>query len=87
MTLANRFPPLYECSECGTPVTVTPQGEGVEPIKRFGCPHTDAVIWANRKVTLRGVGTMQAMGPMGRARLRLTMTVRQLLCALTGRSV
>jgi len=56
MNLADRFPPLYECSVCGKPVKVTPQGEGLEPVKVFACEHTTATIWANRKVTLRGKG-------------------------------
>lgn len=81
------FPPLYECSVCGKPVTVTPQGEGVEPVKVFSCEHADAIIWANRKVTLRGVGALDAMNPVQRGAIRLKMTVRQFLSALTGRSV
>ena len=79
--------PLYECSVCGSAVKVTPQGEGVEPIKRFSCEHTDATIWANRKVTLRGVGALEAMNPAQRASLRIRLTIRQLLCALTGRNI
>jgi hypothetical protein len=79
-----RFPHLYECSVCGKPVKVTPQGEGVEPLKRFSCDHTDAPIWANRKVTLYGKGDANIAV---RAQRKITLTVRQLLCALTGRSV
>lgn len=79
-----RFPPLYECSVCGEPVKVTPQGEGVEPLKRFACEHTDAIIWANRKVTLRGKGELSTAR---RAQIKLTLTVRQFLSALTGRSI
>ena len=79
--------PLYECSVCGSAVKVIPQGEGVEPIKQFSCTHTTATIWANRKVTLRGVGALEAMNPMQRASIRLRLTVRQLLCALTGRNI
>lgn len=85
--LAKTFPPLYECSVCGAAVTVTPQGEGVEPIKRFSCEHTTAAIWANRKVTLRGVGKLEAMSAPRRAQIRMTMTLRQFLSALTGRSI
>lgn len=81
------FPPLYECSICGEPVKVIPQGEGVEPLKLFECDHTDATIWANRKVTLRGVGALDAMNPVQRGVIRLKLTVRQFLSALTGRSV
>lgn len=79
--------PLYECSVCGSAVKVIPQGEGVEPIKQFSCTHTTAIIWANRKVTLRGVGALDAMNPVQRAGIRLRLTVRQLLCALTGRNI
>lgn len=81
------FPPLYECSVCGKPVKVMPQGDGVEPRKEFSCEHTDAIIWANRKVTLRGKGQLETMHPARRAALRLKMTVRQFLCAMTGRSI
>lgn len=81
------FPPLYECSICGAPVKVMPQGEGVEPIKTFACAHTTAAIWANRKVTLRGKGALEAMNPMQRGAIHLKLTVRQFLSALTGRSV
>lgn len=86
MDLAAKFPPLYECSVCGAAVTVTPQGVGVEPLKAFSCEHTTATIWANRKVTLRGRGALTASGklPVG---ARITLTVRQLLSALTGRSI
>jgi len=81
------FSPLYECSVCGSSVKVTPQGAGVEPIKEFSCEHTDATIWANRKVTLRGVGALEAMNPAQRCAIRIRLTVRQLLCALTGRNI
>lgn len=78
--------PLYECSECGAAVKVTPQGDG-EPLKEFACGHTDAVIWANRKVTLRGVGALETMNPIKREAIRFRLTVRQFLCALTGRNI
>lgn len=87
MKMSSRFPPLYECSVCGASVKVTPQGEGVEPMKEWSCPHTTATIWANRKVTLRGEGALDAMSPMQRGAIKLTMTVRQFLSALTGRSI
>jgi hypothetical protein len=84
MSLADRFPPLYECSVCGEAVDVTPRGEGLEPLKRFRCGHPDAVIWANRKVTLYGRGDVN----IGlRAQRRIKLTLRQFLSALTGRSV
>jgi endogenous inhibitor of DNA gyrase (YacG/DUF329 family) len=79
------FPPLYECSTCGKPVSVTPVNDG-EPIIKRSCEH-DTAIWANRKVTLRGKGTLDAMNPVSRGALKLTMTVRQFLCGLTGRSI
>lgn len=78
------FPPLYECSVCGKPVKVKPQGEGVEPVKVFSCEHTDAAIWANRKVTLRGKGKMSVAQE---SMIKVTLTVRQFLSILTGRSI
>ncbi len=87
MDLADRFPPLYECSVCGKPVKVTPQGEGLEPVKVFACEHTTATIWANRKVTLRGKGALETMPPTQRMAVKVTMTLRQLLSGLTGRSI
>jgi hypothetical protein len=79
-----KFPPLYECSVCGEAVKVTPQGEGVEPIKTFSCGHDDAIICANRKVTLHGVGELNAVE---QAFFSVKLTVRQFLSALTGRSI
>lgn len=87
MKALNNFPPLYQCSVCELPVKVTPQGEGVEPLKVFSCPHTDAPIWANRKVTLYGKGKLEAMSPVRRNVIRIKLTLRQLLSALTGRSI
>lgn len=87
MSLADRFPPLYECSVCNKPVKVTPQGEGIEPLIERKCDHTTATIWANRKVTLRGKGALDAMNPLQRGTIKLTLTVRQFLSALTGRSI
>jgi hypothetical protein len=78
------FPHLYECSVCGMAVKVTPQGDGIEPLKAFKCEHANAVIWANRKVTLRGKGQLNAVET---ATLKVTMTIRQFLSAITGRSV
>lgn len=81
------FPPLYECSVCGKPVKVISRGEGIEPIKKFSCEHTDAIIWANRKVTLRGKGALETMNPVQRGAIKIKLTVRQLLCYLTNRSI
>lgn len=82
--MLENFPPLYECSVCGKPVKVTPQGEGLEPIKKFKCDHIDAIIWANRKVTLRGKGNLNALQ---KSSIKIKLTVRQLLSYLTGRSI
>ena len=79
------FPPLYECSECGKAVRVIPQKDAEPTIERK-CDHV-APIWANRKVTLRGKGALEAMNPVQRGAIKLTMTVRQFLSALTGRSI
>jgi hypothetical protein len=84
MVLAENFPHLYECSVCGAAVKVTPQGEGVEPLKEWKCAHTNAVIWANRKVTLRGKGQLNSAQSLG---VKITLTLRQLLSALTRRSI
>jgi hypothetical protein len=78
---------LYECSVCGKPVKVTPLGEGIEPLKRFSCKHTDAVIWANRKVTLRGKGVLEGMNPIQRQAIKIKLSIRQLLSYLTNRSI
>ncbi len=80
------FPPLYECSVCHKSVSVKPV-EGGEPIITRKCDHADAAIWANRKVTLRGKGALDAMNPVQRGMIKLTLTVRQFLSILTGRSV
>lgn len=86
MILRERFPPLYECSVCGEPVKVMKVDDG-EPVKVFKCEHKDAIIYANRKVTLRGVGELAAMSAPERAAIKITLTLRQFLSALTGRSI
>ena len=79
-----KYPPLYQCSVCGKPVKVIPQGEGIEPIKKFKCIHTNAAIWANRKVTLRGKGNLSTAKQCS---IKIKLTLRQLLSHLTGRSI
>lgn len=81
MSLAERFPPLYQCSVCLKAVKV----DGDE--KTWHCEHEGATIWAHRKVTLRGKGALDAMNPAQRAGIRITLTLRQLLSAMTGRSI
>jgi hypothetical protein len=80
------FPPLYECSVCGKAVKVTTV-EGKEPLIEWKCEHTTATIWANRKVTLRGKGALEAMNPLQRGTIKLKLTVRQFLSYLTNRSI
>ncbi len=84
MSLKEKFPPLYECSECGASVKVTPRGEGIEPIIKRKCGHEHAVIWANRKVTLRGKGNMNIVQ---KTQIKIKLTFRQLMSAITGRSI
>lgn len=84
MGLAERFPPLYQCSQCGAAVKVTPMGEGVAPRKEWTCVHTKAPIWANRKVTLRGKGELSVAK---KTQIKVTLTLRQFLSAMTGRSI
>lgn len=86
MSLTEKFPPLYTCSVCGKAVKVIPQGTGKEPIYEYhkNCPHRDVTIYANRKTTLRGVGKMNVLNETS---YKITVTVRQLLSWLTGRSV
>ena len=79
-----RFPPLYSCSVCEAPVSVTVHEAGVEPTIVRRCGHADAVVWANRKTTLYGVGEVS---PFTSAKRKITMTVRQALSLLLGRSV
>ena len=85
MSLKETFPSLYECSLCGKSVKVTPQGEGIEPLIKRSCKcPADTVIYAKRKVTLRGKGTLN---PLQQAGVKVTVSVRQLLSWLTGRSI
>jgi hypothetical protein len=75
-----KFPPLYTCSVCGKAIKVIPQGEGIEPIYKYKCIHRNVAINANRKVTLRGKGELNAVH-------RIKLTLRQFLSLLTGRSI
>jgi hypothetical protein len=84
MNLKEKFPPLYQCSKCGASVKVIPQGEGIEPKIKRKCGHDDATVWANRKVTLRGKGNMNVLQ---RTQIKIKLTFRQLLSAITGRSI
>jgi len=85
MNLKEKFPPLYQCEKCGKAVKVTPQGDGVEPIIKRSCKcPSDTVVLAKRKVTLRGVGQMSILK---QKRIKITMTLRQFLSAITGRSI
>jgi hypothetical protein len=84
MTLAEKFPPLYECSVCGKSVKVIPQGIGNEPEYKYKCEHRNVPIYANRKVTLRGKGSLN---PLQETTIKITLSVRQLLSMLTGRSI
>ena len=81
-----KFPPLYECSICGSAVKVKKDATGAI-VQTYKCGHDGAMIYANRKVTLRGVGKLDSMGFVRRESIKITMTLRDLLCALTGRSV
>lgn len=85
MSLKDKFPPLYQCEKCGSSVSVKPQGDGVEPIikRSCNCPE-NTVVLAKRKVTLRGVGEMNVIK---QKQIKITMTLRQFLCAITGRSI
>lgn len=86
MSLSERFPPLYSCSICNKAVNVIPQGVGNEPIYKYhkDCSHRNVTINANRKVTLRGKGTLN---PLQEATIKMTISVRQLVSLLTGRSI
>jgi len=57
-------------------------GVGVEPEYTYHkkCSHRGVTINANRKVTLRGKGKLNQIQ-------KVTLTVRQLLSLLTGRSI
>lgn len=86
MNLKEMFPPLYECSVCGKAVKVKPMGIGLEPEYSYhkNCTHRNVPIYANRKVTLRGKGQLNQVQ---QSMVKITLSVRQLLSLLTGRSI
>lgn len=87
MSLASKYPPLYQCDGCGKSVSVKPQGVGIEPIIKRSCKcPDDTIINARRKVTLRGQGQVNATY-LKKQQIKITLTFRQFLCALTGRSI
>ena len=85
--MLEKFPPLYACSVCGKAVKVTPQGEGVEPLIEWSCGHDGAKVYAERKVTLRGKGAVEAMSLPQRWAIKATLNMRQFLSLVTGRSI
>lgn len=87
MNLEKKFPPLYQCERCGKAVSVKSNAEGVEPtIKRKCLCPEDTPILARRKVTLRGKG-QAGFSTIKKQRIKVTLTLRQFLSALTGRSI
>jgi len=85
MKLSEKYPPLYQCENCGKSVKVKSMGTGVEPIIKRSCNcHEDTPILAKRKVTLRGTGKMSVIKKM---RIRIKLNIRQFLSSLTGRSI
>jgi hypothetical protein len=59
---------------------------GKEPLYEYhkDCPHRNVAIYANRKVTLRGKGQLNQVQEM---QYKVTVSVRQLLSWMTGRSI
>jgi len=87
--ILEKYPPLYQCEGCGKAATVTPQGIGNEPIikKHCKCPlNSENGIIARRKVTLRGDSQFSA-GISKKMQIKITLTLRQFLSAITGRSI
>ena len=80
MKKESNYPHLYSCSVCEKAVTVKPQGEGIEPVIIRKCGHDNAIVYANRKVTLRGKSAMTVMN-------KVTLTIRQFLSLVLKRSV
>ncbi len=48
--------------------------DGGEPEKIFKCSHTNAIIWANRKVTLIGKGDLTQSQ---KTKVKVRLTIRQ----------
>lgn len=85
MTLAEKFPPLYQCEACNKAVKVIALGEGIEPLIKRSCDCAETTpVLARRKVTLRGKGDLNLLKQQ---QVKITMTVRQFLCWATGRSI
>lgn len=86
MNLNKKFPPLYSCSICDRAVKVIPQGIGVEPLYEYHkkCDHRGVTINANRKVMLKGKGNLNQLQEIS---YKVTLSLRQILSLLTGRSI
>jgi hypothetical protein len=59
-------------------------GHGIEPKIERDCGHDTATVWANRKVTLYGKGDVNVVTQASR---KITLTMRQFLSAIFGRSI
>ena len=75
-----KFPHLYTCSVCEGKVSVVDNGLGIEPTITRKCEHKTASVYANRKVTLRGIGGMSVAN-------KITLSARQFFSLLLKRSV
>jgi hypothetical protein len=73
----DKYPHLYNCSECGAKVKVNKQGE-----VRRTCNHTTSIN-APRRVILTGDGTLNGV-PFS---MRIEWHIRKFLTLLTGRCV
>lgn len=78
MRWLSKYPYLYHCSQCGSKVKVSKQGEVTRT-----CKHTTATINAPRRVILTGDGTLNK-APL---KMRLDWHVRRFLTWATGRCV
>ena len=86
MNQLGKFPPLYTCSICNRAVKVIPNGLGKEPTYEYhkDCIHRNVTIHANRKVTLIGDGELNMLQKVTH---KITISIRQALSLLTGRSI